>query len=546
MPQGESMSTLQPEQVQHAIEAWATAIGSDKVAHDTATIEEYSRTTQASAPRPSCILYPDSTEEVQALTRVAQEYGVPLYPISCGKNWGYGDACPSSDGAAVVDLGRMNKILEVNTDLAYCVIQPGVKQQELYDYLQDNDTGLWVDAFAAGPDASMVGNTADRGFGHTRYGDHVRSCCGMEVVLADGRILKTGFGHYGNSKAEHVYPYGVGPYLDGMFTQSNYGIITRIGLWLLPEPEHFSFFYFQLPKFEDLGEVVERLRPLRLDGTLQTAIHIGNDLRVMASIGHYPWDRTEETPIPGEIRQQLRKETSAQSWQGSGSLTGTKAQVRASQKALRKALRGLCSPKFVDDRKLNLMEAVAPTIMKITSSDMLGKRLGILRQNYDLLKGIPTAEPLRGAQWRVRTKPENLEDLRGDGVGLYWVAPTMPMMGEDALKIQGVIEPIFNAHGFDMIVSFILLTERSLVAIFNIAFDRTIPEEREAASKCYEASIEALAENGYYSYRAGLQGMNKIRSNGSTFWDVASDIKRALDPNDIISPGRYIAPLDKK
>ena len=95
------MSTLQPEQVQRAIAAWSQTIGANKVAHDTATIDEYARTTQAEAPRPSCILYPESTEEVQALTHVAQEHRIPLYPISCGKNWGYGDACPSSDGAAV-------------------------------------------------------------------------------------------------------------------------------------------------------------------------------------------------------------------------------------------------------------------------------------------------------------------------------------------------------------------------------------------------------------------------------------------------------------
>ncbi|HJP34531.1 MAG TPA: FAD-binding protein, partial [Gammaproteobacteria bacterium] len=48
-----------------------------------------------------------------------------LYPISRGKNWGYGDACPTTDGAAIVDLSRMNQIVEVNTDLAYCVVEPG-------------------------------------------------------------------------------------------------------------------------------------------------------------------------------------------------------------------------------------------------------------------------------------------------------------------------------------------------------------------------------------------------------------------------------------
>ena len=121
---------------------------------------------------------------------------MPVYPISCGKNWGYGDACAPAAGSAILDLGRMNRILEVNRELAYCVIEPGVTQGQLFNYLRDNKTGLWMDATAAGPESSLVGNTADRGFGHTRYGDHFLTCSGMEIVLADGRVLNTGFGHF--------------------------------------------------------------------------------------------------------------------------------------------------------------------------------------------------------------------------------------------------------------------------------------------------------------------------------------------------------------
>jgi 4-cresol dehydrogenase (hydroxylating) len=531
--------------LESAIASWESILGSDGVAHDQTTLDEYGRNTQADAPQPGCILYPTSTQQVQEIAKTASQFGIVVYPISCGKNWGYGDACAPSEGAAIVDLGRMNRIVEVNTDLAYCVIEPGVTQQQLYDYLHENDTGLWMDATAAGPDSSLVGNTADRGFGHTRYGDHVLTCGSMEIVLADGRVLDTGFGHFGNAKAEHCYPYGVGPFMNGLFTQSNYGIITKIGLWLIPEPEEFNFFYFQLKRFEDFEEAVNRLRPLKLNGTLDTAIHIGNDFRVLAGSSHYPWEEADgQTPLPHELRMKLRERSRMHPWQASGSISGSKGVVRAGRKALRKALRGLATPRFLDDRKLAIAEAAVKWANRFGLAKEFAWKMEVVRPNYNLLKGIPAPEPLYGAQWRLRKPPEREPgDPLDFGVGLYWVSPVMPMEGADAMNVLKYAEPIFTAHGFDMVVSFILLTERCLVAIFNVAFDKSVPEECRQASECYDRLVDTLMAQGYPIYRAGLQGMDKIRANKSTYWDVATAIKKALDPEDIIARGRYIPPI---
>lgn len=531
-----------------AIAEWRNALDADAVSCDTETIDRYSRTTQAKATRPCCILYPKSTEEVQAIVKIASRHEIPVYPISCGKNWGYGDACAPTGGAAIVDLGRMNRIEEVNTELAYCVVEPGVTQGQLFEYLQENDTGLWMDASAAGPDSSLVGNTVERGFGHTRYGDHFLTCSGMEIVLADGRVLNTGFGHFPNAKATRVYPYGIGPYLDGLFTQSNYGIITKIGLWLMPKPEAFKFFYFQVPRFEDFEELLDRIRPLRLSGILNTAIHIGNDYRVLAGSGKYPWELADNVvPLPAHVRQQLRAESGVQAWQGSGSITGSKAHVRATQRALRKALRGCASRLvFVDDRKMARLEWTSRALNAVGLGKKLARSLKILRPNFDLLKGVPAIEPVMGTYWRVRNPPDQPGDPLDSHCGLYWVSPVLPMKGSEAMTLLRLAEPIFDAHGFDMVVSLILLTERSLVGIFNVAFDTSLPEEAQRASDCYEALVDAMMGAGYTLYRAGLQGMPKMRREPSVFWDVATEIKRALDPKDIISRGRYIAPLNEE
>ena len=75
---------------------------------------------------PSAALTPKSTEQVQAAVRIANEFRVPLWPISRGKNLAYGGSAPRMPGTVVLDLSRMQRILEVNSELAYCRVEPGV------------------------------------------------------------------------------------------------------------------------------------------------------------------------------------------------------------------------------------------------------------------------------------------------------------------------------------------------------------------------------------------------------------------------------------
>src|SRR3546814_4990540 len=75
-------------------------------------------------------------------------------------------------------------------------------------------------------------NILDRGFGHTPYGNRAQYISGLEIVLADGRVLRTGFGHFDMARSSHLFPYGIGPALDGLFVRSSLGIVNAIGIWL--------------------------------------------------------------------------------------------------------------------------------------------------------------------------------------------------------------------------------------------------------------------------------------------------------------------------
>ncbi|MFY7834962.1 MAG: FAD-binding oxidoreductase, partial [Novosphingobium sp.] len=121
---------------------------------------------------------PENVEQVQEIVRIANKHRQPLWPVSTGKNMGYGMTAPATPGQVVLDLKRMNRILEVDADLGTCLLEPGVTYQQLKDYLVENNIPLWIDVPTVGPIASPVGNTLDRGVGYTPYGEHFMFQCG--------------------------------------------------------------------------------------------------------------------------------------------------------------------------------------------------------------------------------------------------------------------------------------------------------------------------------------------------------------------------------
>jgi 4-cresol dehydrogenase (hydroxylating) len=82
--------------------------------------------------RASAAVAPASVEQVQAVMRIANQYKVPMYPISTGRNLGYGGSAPNHTGSVVLDLKRMNRVLDVNEDNACALVEPGVSYFDLY------------------------------------------------------------------------------------------------------------------------------------------------------------------------------------------------------------------------------------------------------------------------------------------------------------------------------------------------------------------------------------------------------------------------------
>ena len=227
----------------------------------------------------SAAVAPYTVEEVQAVVRTANRYRIPLYPISTGKNLGYGGSAPVLSGSVVLDLKRMNRVLEVDEKQAYCLVEPGVNYFDLYRYLQERNIRLWPDV----PDpgwGSPMGNALDRGAGYTsfQFRNHFDAHCGMEVVLANGEVVRTGMGAMPSAKTWQMYKSGFGPYVDGIFSQSNFGVVTKMGFWLMPEPEAYLRGIVYASRYDDLVPLVEIMTHLENTKVFQGYPDLGSPL----------------------------------------------------------------------------------------------------------------------------------------------------------------------------------------------------------------------------------------------------------------------------
>jgi 4-cresol dehydrogenase (hydroxylating) len=390
-----------------------------------------------------------------------------------------------------------------------------------------------------------VGNILERGFGHSPYGNRLQHVSGMQVVLAGGEVLDTGFGHYPGARATHLFPYGVGPFLDGLFTQSNFGIVTRLGIWLMPAAACINHFLCSVPHHTDVAELVDALRPLRMDGTLRSIVHIGNDLRVLSGGRVFPRHMTgAATSLSAELRGHLRAAAGIGAWSASGALYGNADQVAAARRALRAALKPIgVRPMFVTEGSLKgaawlgRMLGGSPAGQRLRAKVALGESL--LAMN----RGIPNGRFLAGAYWRRRGGlpdefPHGADPAR-DNCGMLWVSPVLPMRGKELLDVHALAEPVFREHGFDLFATFSMINERALGGVLTVAYDKEDPGEVARAHACYAEVFRRAMDAGYIPYRVGNHSMGDLDPHGDVYWRTVARIKAALDPAGVIAPGRY-------
>lgn len=491
-----------------AIAEFKKILGADNVLTSAEQLTPYRKTMMPvsdDAHAPSAALVATEVAQIQKIVAVCNKYKVPVWTISTGKNLGYGSAAPGERGQVVLDLKRMNRILEVNAELGYALVEPGVTYQQLYDYIQEKKLPLWMSCPAPSAIAGPLGNTVDRGVGYTPYGEHFLFSCGMEVVLATGEVLRTGMGGVENSNTWQVFKWGYGPYLDGLFTQSNYGIVTKLGIWLMPAPPAYKPFCIRFPDETDIADIVDTIRPLRISMIIPNAIVIASTIWEAAVTVKRKEVYKGTGQIPTEVLREVAKKANLGAWNVYAALYGSPDQIEVNW---------------------NIVKAFFSKHPK--AQILTEKELGndpVFQYRAALMQGKPTLTEFGLYNWR-------------GGGGSIWFSPVSQAMGSETMKQMDMAKRIMAKHGLDYVGEFIV-GWRDMHHIIDVLFDKTKPDEVAAAHACFSELLAEFSKAGYGTYRTNTAFMDKVADTyGPVQKAVFKRLKKALDPNGILAPGK--------
>lgn len=486
--------------------AWTEIVGAENVIRDAATLDAWGRRTFGDNVPVGAILRPGSAEEVAALLRVASTYASPVHPVSRGANWGMGSRAPTVPGAAILDLSRLTAIADIAADHGVVRIQPGVTFQALADHLTALGSEYFVSEIGGSPEASVLANALDRGDGTLT--DRWTATSELTIALPDGRLIETGYGARGAGALAGLHGGPTGPLIDGLFSQSNLGVVVGACLRLEPMPRNLGIFTARTDSLAGLSSLLESLRHLLRAGAMpDRGFSVWNGVKFLA----------RENARTGFGEAEIRHAESA-TWRVSGYLT-----------AETDAMLQLRAAGVVE--QLRASEAAADAVIVRTE--------GIWEEGCDKLLGSPSPRNLRTAYWSEDIIPDYAAmDPDLDGCGLLWLCLALPFEGRAVTELVNRTVGILRPYGIDLNIGLEAASFRCLLSYISLSYRRTDPAADAAALCAYEALLAEAEALGLGPYRLA-NGLPRTTDSDPTALDrYLGELRAVGDPAGVLSPGR--------
>ena len=498
-------------------------------------VELYGGSTTGAATTIPCALKPGTTEEIQSIVRIANEHRLKLYPISTGKNWGYTDSLPVTDNNVLIDLSMMNRIIEYNQDLAYVTLEPGVTQRELAEALKAAGDKHIVSPTGASTDASVVGNYLERGYGIAPIMNHAEAVTSLKAVLPDGSLYESVLARKNLGLIDRLHVHGLGPYTDGLFFQSGFGIVTEMTIRLAPKPEACCVCLVGGDR-SSIAEILDRMREIRARwGVRSVSIKVSNSSYRMATWGlPYPAKYLEERgAIPRDVMDELCRKEGIPPFSLTATFSGPRPLLRLIANNVRKS----CSDLAVSYQQVDELGFRLAMRFRRLLPRSLRDKVAPLPALWSVLKGTPSNDYMKIAYWRkgVSSMPSAPANPSADGVGLIWYGPIIPFSGAAFTALESLVDEVCRKHGINPMINVTNFDDHYCIGLTVLQYRRE--DQTEAAIRCYAELVERGFEQGIAPYRLGRLGVGKIFDGN----DLGAKLKRHLDPHGVLAPGRYDA-----
>ncbi|TQF72819.1 FAD-binding oxidoreductase [Pseudoalteromonas luteoviolacea] len=532
--------------IENAKRRWQALLGEENARFNTSARCPYERATFATDTKVSGVLRVKSKQHLQQALIIANKESVPVYPLSTGKNYGYGSSVPTCNGAVVIDLSALNQIIRFDKTHGTLTVQPGVTFEQVYQFLKEQGADFSIAGTGSTPASSLIGNTLERGIGKGLASNRVDNICNLEVVLPNGQCIHTGLSRFVNAKGKDVTKFGPGPFFDGIFTQSNFGVVTEMTFWLTPTPKAFTTFVYTIKDETKLPEVIDALRFLKQRDILRSSTTLFNDHRILGYVGEYPWDLCDgnRSLTDEEVKTALQRSLPiASKWYGDGALfCHSRAQARAEIKLIKKALSGLVSNLIFFRRPyVTFASKVLTALSKFSGKSFINPIEIYFNKSLYLGHPLSITQTLGSTYIRKKMSLPNANqiDPDKDQCGTYWMGPIVPFEGSEIAAATKIIKDVITAYGYEPAMTLQCVSARQIDIITSISFDREISGEDEKAKACHDELLKKLCLAGYYPYRLGNQSQHLLPAPNDDYLQFTTAIKHALDPNNILSPGRY-------
>lgn len=437
------------------------------------------------------LVQPNRVDEVRGVVAVFNDPAVPwaLHPISTGRNWGLGSKEPARDDVVLLDLGGLDAVRALDVDQGYAVVEPGVTQGKLAEWLRGTPRMLNVTASSA--HTSIVGNGLDRGVGLRQQ--RVDDLVGLEVVLPDGELVRVGWWPE-TERPTAVYPHGLGPSLLPLFLQSDLGVVTAAVVRLLPRPEAQRILRLSFG-CDHLVAAVDLMRRWTANGL------VGGVLKV--------YDLVSAEFYGGKVGEFLAHVC----------VDGTESSANAVAEVI-----------AAEADSSGLFSEVHRTRVTVESDDPI----------VNMVRGAYAGDPSHNDAMLSATLGRTAEHVDEEGLGWLFFLPMIPFTGRSVAHAHQLLEKIYADTAVRAGCTVNALNSDVIDFVVTIKFERT-QADTERAHRALDRAYELFSAAGFVPYRLDVdhaEWIDRLDPHQGAR-NLTRRLKQTIDPHTAIARGRY-------